>query len=372
MATQINTLVNALITQSTGAGNIATVSGQDLVALGNTVLSSSTATDEFLNALCKRIGKSIIAYRAYSNKFAKLVKDDFQWGAILQRIKVAMPTAEADESYGLTNGASVDHYKVNKPTLDENKLFMKETPYQFHITIQRVHLEEAFTSEAAMGAFISAVYGEVQNAIELALEDLGKLTLGNLMAEMAGTTREIKLITMYNALVDASEQVDIDNCLINEKFLRFAISVIKKTSVRMQSMTKGVFNDGTSTTHTPLAMQNLFVLTDFESALETQVEYAAFNEQYVKLQGFEEIPCWQDIVSPDSIDIKRASDGVVKQLDGIVCVLFDTDACGMYQNKMIASTTGLNSAGLYYNAYYHQRQLWFNNLACNAVMFTLA
>ena len=92
------------------------------------------------------------------------MKDQIEWGAIVQKIKVDMPAAESDQSYDLTNGASVDHYKVAKPSVKQ-KLFITDTPYQFKVTIQRVHLQEAFTSASAMGSFISAIFGEVQNAI---------------------------------------------------------------------------------------------------------------------------------------------------------------------------------------------------------------
>ena len=44
-----------------------------------------------------------------------MVLNDFEYGAILQKIKVRMPEAESDEAYGLVDGNSVDHYKVAKP-----------------------------------------------------------------------------------------------------------------------------------------------------------------------------------------------------------------------------------------------------------------
>ena len=77
-----------------------------------------------------------------------MVMDDFEWGAIVQKIRVHMPDAEADQSYGLTTGATVDHYEVNLPQADQ-KLFVTRAPYQFHVTIQRKHLKEAFLTESA-------------------------------------------------------------------------------------------------------------------------------------------------------------------------------------------------------------------------------
>lgn len=364
---QIYNIVQSITNQTMGAANLTVTGTQGLVSLGRTVLDSSTHTEEFLNTLVKRIGKTIISHRAYSNQFADMIVDDFQWGAILQKIKVDMPTAEADQSY-LTDGVAVDHYVVNKPTAKQ-KLFMTDTPYQFKITIQREHLKEAFTSESAMGAFISAIYGEVQNAINLALEDLGRLCLANFMAEMPAG-RVINLVTEYNAKVDASKAVTSATALTDEGFLRYAIGRIKLISKRMTMMSTK-YNDGSVTRHTPYEMQKLYVLADFETALETQVEYAAFNEQYVKLDGFKEVAYWQAISNPAKIDIARASDNAEVTTDQIVCCLIDRDAVGIYKKDNWTATTPFNAAGGYVNTFWHEKQLWFNDLSENGVMFTL-
>ena len=166
---QIYDIVNSVTSQALGRTDLTVVNDQGLIALGRTVLDSATYTDDFINTLVKRIGKTIVSFRSYRNAFNSLMKDQIEWGAIVQKIKVDMPSAESDQSYDLTNGASVDHYKVAKPSVKQ-KLFITDTPYQFKVTIQRVHLQEAFTSASAMGSFISAIFGEVQNAIELALE----------------------------------------------------------------------------------------------------------------------------------------------------------------------------------------------------------
>ena len=372
---QIYDIVNSVTSQALGRTDLTVVNDQSLIALGRTVLDSATYTDDFINTLVKRIGKTIVSFRSYRNAFNSLMKDQIEWGAIVQKIKVDMPAAETDQSYDLTNGASVDHYKVAKPTVKQ-KLFITDTPYQFKVTIQRVHLQEAFTSASAMGSFISAVFGEVQNAIELALENLGRTSLNNYMAELfvsdgVAGPRVYNLRTLYNANVPEAEQIaDSKNCLTSEKFLRFAIGKIKDVSKKMRAMSV-IYNDGTVTRHTPLEMQKLFVLSEFETALETQVEYAAFNEQYVKLDGFEEVPYWQDIKTPFNIKIGRASDNTEINGTNIVACVFDTDALGMFTKESWTSTTPFNAAGGYTNTFWHEKQLWFNDLSENFVMFTL-
>lgn len=362
--TQIYSIVNDAAQQSMGQTAVAVQDLQGLISLGNSILSSQNNSELFLNSLAQRIGKTIFSFRQYENMFGDMVLDDFAWGAIMQKIKISMPDAEEDDQYGLENGQAVDHYKVNKPTVHQ-KLFLTETPLQWHVTIQRKLLREAFLSETAMGSFIGYIFGEVQNAIELALENLGHLCLCNFAAE---TTHEIKLVTGYNAAT--TSKLTSENCLYNEAFLRYAVAQMKQYSKNMRSMSTA-YNDGTETRHTPLADQRLRLLSSFQTTLETQVQYAAFNDKFVSLDGFTEVNYWQGEKTPSNIIVKRASDGTEKTIENVVAFIHDRDALGTYKKTEDVLTTPVNAAGAYYNTYWHEKQLWFNDLSENFLMFTL-
>lgn len=365
---QIYDTLNSVVKQSLGTAELTVVDNQGIIALGNTILSSQTNTDNFLNTLVQRIGKTIISFREYRSMFSDLYVDDFTWGAIVQKLKVVMPEAEADQSYELTDDGTVDMYKISKTEVIQ-KLFVTETPYQFRITIQRVHLEEAFTGENQMGSFISAIFGEVQNAIELSLENLGKNCLNNYIAEVSAVpTRAFNLLNMYNT--DTGSKLKVGDAKYNPDFLRYAIGTIKRISRKMVAMST-LYNDGTVTRHTPYEYQKLFILSDWEQQFETEVQYSAFNEKYVKLNGFKEIPFLQSAKTPTSINIKKASDGTDVTLDNIVGVLCDREALGIYKKQQWSSTTPFNSAGGYYNVYHHMKELYFNDLSENFVVFYL-
>ena len=362
---QIYTIVNSVASQAYGSAVLAVVDNQGLVSLGTTVLSSSTNTEAFLDTLAQRIGKTIMDYRRYRNRLADMVLDDFEYGAILQKIKVHMPQAEADESYGLVDGTAVDHYKVAKPVVTQ-KLFVTRTPYQFHITIQRAHLKEAFTGAEAMGGFIAAVFGEVRNAIEVCLEGLGRNAIANMVAETA--SREIALVTEYNSLGHSLTAAD---ALLDDGFVRYAVARINETFDMMQSMTER-FNDGTVERFTPLEDMRVKLLSHFNRFAQTTTQYAAFHEQLVSVDhAFEVMPFWQSSQTPASIDVERASDGTATLVENIIAIVHDRDALGMYKRDEEVLTTPVNAAGMYYNQYWHLKQLWFNDLSENFVYFTL-
>ena len=365
---QIYTLVNEVNAEAFGTNALTAVDTSTLISLGNTVLSSSTNTEAFLNTLAQRIGRTILRFRAYRNKLGDMVLDDFEYGAILQKIKVVMPQAEEDDMYNLIDGQSLDHYEVAKPVVDQ-KLFVTRTPYSFHITIQRETLKEAFLSESAMGSFIGTVFGEVRNALEVSLENLSRVTLATAIAETSGTSRIRNLVTEYNGLFGTS--LTAVTATVDEDFLRYAVKCINTTVDAFQDMST-IFNDGSFETFTPKEDLRVKMLGMFNRSLETAVEYAAFHDQFVKPDvEFTTLNYWQAAQSPSSINIVRPSDQATVNIDNVVCLMHDRDAMGVYKIDEDVLTTPVNARGAYYNTYWHEKQLRFIDLSENIYCFTL-
>lgn len=366
---QIYDIVNSVNSQTMGVTNLTVVDEQGLISLGQTVLTTNGLADTWLNSLAQRIGRTIISFREYKSKYSDMVLDSMQWGNIVQKIKVSMPEATEDESYALVDGKSIDMYKVANPKVTQS-FFTTETPYQFFVTIKREQLEEAFTSEQSMNGFIGAIYGEVQNAIELSLESLARNCINNFIAERIKSNKaEFNLLEMYNT--ETNKTLTTTTCLYDKEFLAFCVSRINLISKYMENMTK-IYNDGTQTRHTPKSLQHLRVLEDFESRLETVVQYQAFRDGYVKLNNYHTTSFWQSIKNPSTINIKPSSGGTAIEQDYILAVLYDRDALGLYKKDSWNSTTPFNSAGGYYNTYYHHKELYFNDLSENFVVFYIA
>lgn len=365
---QIYNIVNSVNKQTMGVTNLTVVDEQGLISLGETVLTTNGLADTWLNSLAQRIGRTIISFREYKSKYSDMVLDSLQWGNIVQKIKVSMPEATEDESYNLVTGQSVDMYKVANPTVTQS-FFTTETPYQFYVTVKRTQLEEAFTSELSMNGFIGAIYGEVQNAIELSLESLARNCINNFIGEKFKGDKTINLLSLYNA--ETSKKLTATTCLHDKDFLAFCVSRIKLYSRYLENMSKK-FNDGSQTRHTPKSLQHLRVLEDFESRLETVVQYQAFKDGYVKLENYHTTSFWQSLDKPDNINVKVSSDGTAIQRSGIVAIMYDRDALGLYKKDSWSSTTPFNSAGGYYNTYYHHKELYFNDLSENFLVFVIA
>ena len=369
---QIYSIVNDVCEQTMGESALQATDTASLVAMGNAILSSSTNTEAFIDTLVQRIGRTMISYRPYKSKLGLMAVSDMTMGAIMQKIKVKMPEAVEDVTTQLVDGQSIDQYIVSKPKATQ-KLFVKRTPYTFYITIQKKWLREAFTSETAMGSFISAIYGEVENKLELSQENLARLCMANFMATIsADGNRVINLVTLYNATT--GESLTASNALVSEKFLRFALGIMNNVSRKMETMSV-LYNDGSETRHSPRADQRFVSIIDFQTALETQVQWAAFHDKYVEKQNGIEVPYWQAAQSPYNIDLVIEGDDPEQEesttLSNIVAFIHDRDALGTYRKEVEIATTPLNARGLYTNQFWHMNDLYFNDITENGVIFTL-
>ena len=388
-ANQIFTIVNEVANQAMGSKAIAVVNNAGLVALGNTVLGSNDTKNNFINALTDRIGRTIVSFRAYHSHFPDFERDSIEWGNILQKLKIGMPDAEEDQSYDLADGTSVDMYKINKAKVNQ-LLFSTETPWQTHITVHLDELEKAFVDYSAMGAFISGMFGEVQNRIELAMENLSIDCVNNYIAEMIkrkeqSPSRVINLVTDYNTEMGLTETDALkpEKALDTPSFLEYVVRRINTISSTMEYMTSGLYNDtafaggdtqnNTYSRHTPKSEQRMMLYIDLVNSLKTNVNSKAFNMKEVAIDlPFKTVPFWQSIKTPDGINVKPASGGTAIVQSSVMGILFDREAMGTFKKKYSSLTSPINAAGKYYNVFYHMIEMYYNDLTENAVVFLLA
>lgn len=390
-ANQIFTIVNEVASQAMGS-NISVINNAGLIALGDTVLGSDSTKNNFINALTDRIGRTIVSFREYHSHFPDFERDSIEWGNILQKLKIGMPNAEKDDSYDLVNGTSVDQYKINKPNVNQ-LLFTSETPWQTHITVHLDALEKAFLSTDAMGIFISSMFGEVQNRIELAMENLSMDCVNNYIAEVVNRKtqrpkRVVNLITEYKDKTGVDLSTEPLKALDDEDFLKYVVRRINSLSTIFEYMNKATFTDigifpdsiapGESreiyTRHTPKSEQRMMLFIDLVNALKTNINSKAFNMEQVAIDiPFKTVPFWQSMDTPSGINVKLASstNNEVNQ-ELVMGILYDREAMGTFKKKYTSLTSPINAAGKYYNVFYHMITMYYNDLTENAVVFLLA
>jgi len=363
--TQIYNFVNGAAKQVMGKLPITAQDTNSFVALGSMILSNDLV-ENFANTMVLRISRSIISYRRYNSDILKLMLlSEIEWGAIVQKLKVEMPEAVEDPSYELENGKSVDMYIVNKPKIHQ-KFFINQTPYSFFVTMQRWLLKRAFLSESVMGSLISAIYGEVQNKLEVNMDALGKATMANYMVN-ARPSQIINLVSDYNTAT--LNTLTTNDALFDSSFLRYAIGRMNLYAYKMRDMSN-LWNDGTEYRHTPANLQRFAILADFKTQMETVVQWQAFNREFVEKTPNAVLSCWQNINSPFEIMATNKDEQEVT-MNNVVAFIFDRDALGMYRKEEEVLTTPVNARARYYNTFWHEERMWFNDLSENGIIFTL-
>ena len=279
---QIYDIVNSVAQMTLGESAVAVVDTASFISLGDAVLSSATNLDLFTNALVDRIGKTVISQRKYNGGEGSLVKDEFTYGCILQKITVDMPEASENESWKIGDGGYTPRFApIVKATVNQ-KLFNKQSTFEIMLTIPDYQMRTAFTSETQMAVMIDAIFTAMDNKMEVALENNANLCRANFIAakyadsKAEGTTAisAINLLEMYNT--ETSQTLTVAAAMRSADFLKYASRQISLWSKRMGRMST-LFNIDRKERFTPSDALVIDVLQDFASATETYLESDTYH-----------------------------------------------------------------------------------------------
>lgn len=362
-------IVNEVHKMATGKDDVAVVDTASFVDFGNNVLSSSDATETFLNTYLLRVATTYDTFRNYDSKLKDLMLSGSEWGAIVQKIDAEVPDFVSDETFEIEDGQSVDQYIVRKP-VGRQKLFIKRTTYSNFITTAKKLLKGAFLSESAFVAWARMVAGKMRNKIEFATENLARLAIANYIAN-AADNQIVHLLTDYNT--ESGRSITAAEALLDEKFLAYAAGTMELVSKRLRNLSVS-YNAEEAERHTPAGEQRFLVYDLFQSRLQHVVQYQAYHKELVSLGEFIEVPYWQGESNRDTIivtvdDGKGGTDDVT--ISGIMGFIFDKYALGAHRSEEETLTTPINARGRYYNTFHFAEQLWFNDLSENGVVFLL-
>ena len=371
---QIYSIVNSVASQSMGSAAVTVVDTSSFIALGNSVLSSQSNTDAYLNTLVDRIGKTIFSVRAYQAADRDIVREPFEYGCILQKIYVDMPEARVNNSWNIgSNGYTPEFAPVIKPSVKQ-KLFDAISTWEVAVTIPDEILKTAFLNETAHAVFIDAIFTSMENMMQLAMENTINITRASFISRKINTGNvcgAINLLANYNDLT--VEPLTVSNCLRDLGFLKYASQQIKLWTDRMVRMST-LFNDEAGyKRHTPKDLQVLDVLADFATASDIYLQANTYHDELVKMPYYNVVPYWQGsgeaytFDDTSAVNIKINNNTTVDE-SGILAILFDHDAMGV-TIKDRRSSTERNNHDEYTNYYNKANIGYFNDMSENAIVF---
>lgn len=376
-----SSILNNIRTQVTGESAIAITDNAKFVSVATTLLQAGY--DPVLNAITQMVTRTIFSIRPYNRKFGGIKMDSEQWGAIVRKLSIADKDFDQDVRFDLTDGASVDMYKVNKPNILQTN-FYGQNVFEKNYTIFRDQLDNAFSGAAEFGRFMSMVVQNVSDMIEQAHESIARMTIANFIGgKVAASNGVIHLLTEYNAATGQSLTIvtlfDPANFggFIKWMYARVA-SLTALMTERSQEFQINVTGKQINR-HTPYEYQKVYLYNPLLQEMNARVLADTFHEDFLEYADVEPVNYWQSIQSPMQLKVTPAYmdtdgsiiDGAAATIDKIVGVIFDRDALGYTTIHNWSATTPFNAKGGYWNNFHHFTERWFNDFTEKGIVLLL-
>lgn len=377
-------VLNEIVANATGSKTLSAVNTANFVSVAN--IAKQIPVDPLLSALTTTLSKTIFSIRPYSRKFKGLFHDNVKFGNHTRKINIADSDWQKDERYDLTDGASIDMYKVKTPKVLQMNYYGQNI-IERQVTIFRDQLNIALSSEEEFQRFITMVMTNASDQIEQAHESCARMTLANLMAAKVSVYKDntvINLLAEYNRLtggtLKAADVYKPDNFV---PFVKWAFARIKNVSDMMTERTQMFHENVTGyeiSRHTPYAKQKMYMNAQFMNEVSTMVLGDVFHDDRYKLIDYERVGYWQNPNNPDSINIntltRMTSTGTVdatgtSNISGVIGCLFDEEAVGVSTFNEWSAPTPFNAKGGYTNIFWHFNDRYYNDFTENGVVFVI-
>ena len=388
---QISTVLNDIVKQATGVEHMKATNTSSFVAQAQTVLL--VGNDRIMNSISQVLDRTIFSVRPYNAKFKGLRRTKQQWGNHVRKLGMLDDEWENDQRQPLEDDNSVDMYKIKKGKVLQTNFYGGQV-FQRHRTYFRDQLDQAFRNPDEFGQFISMYTQNTMDMIEQAHESMARACVANYIgakkiwhtgASNDGYTGEhvVNLLTMYNT--ENGTDLTANDVRKAENFPSFYKWACAKIMTYMDFFTERTTRFHANikgqeiARHTPLSMQNIMIFSPDLHTADTTVLSNTFHDQYLKIATNEKVNFWQTIESPMNIHVTPSvmnPDGTVAKgtdqvMSNIFAVLFDEEAMGLTTINQWSSTTPFNSAGGYWNIYYHFTDRYWNDLTENGLVFVL-
>ena len=378
---QVATMLNEINKEFTGEEAIPQLAEDlsNIVDVGTQLTAGQTDITKFFEAYGKKIidkvGRTIIVDRTYRSTAPDIQRDSWEFGGIMEKIRVSVNELEDDTTWSLNAGDTPEQFEYNPATLSA-KYFDDYDVFMTQISLPEKTLQSAFKSAAAMNRLISAITNRIEMKLAISKDNLIRRTINNLLAEKIAANKDINLLALYNA--SHSPTLTAAQALYNADFLRFAVFSIFKYK-KMLNGASVLFGDEDYVNFTPDNRMKMILLDTFAKATEMFMESDTYHNELVSLgDGYQTVPFWQgsgtDTSFPFStlskINVKTASNGTTVNTTGIIGTIFDIDAAAVcMEDEQVTGNYASN--GRFYNYFYYVNARYMNDLAENVIVFTV-
>ena len=375
LITQTKEILHTIATEMLGPDNtIVTENLENLQDIGNELITQQNV-DTYVKKLVDKIGKVVFKNRLLNSTAPSLLVDSWEYGAILQKVRMKLIPAEENSAVNLVDGHSYDQNVFHQPTVSAT-FYSKEITFEVPISYTREQLNSSFNSVSELNGFYNLLETTVQNSLTVKTDALIMRTINYRIGKTYTkglASQKINLLAGYNAA--SGKTLTTANCFQDEGFLKYAISEIKNYQDRLK-LPSSVFNDQKEEAFTPAQNQKLVLLSDFKNTVDTHLIPVVQNSENLTL-SCETVPYWQgsganfSFADISKIDVTLDSSTEKAKVNGIIGILFDDEALKV-GNLSQYVTTNYNAKGDFYTNYYKEQSGFFVDLAENFLIFYVA
>lgn len=371
--TQIAAILNTINAEVIGESAVVAEDLSNIVDIGKEVIGA-VDIENYTRSLIDRIGRVVFWDRTYNSTAPNIIKDSWEFGSIMEKIRCELPDVEENPSWKLTKGQSYDPFIFNPPTV-KAKFFNSKTTFEIPISFVEEQIKSAFTSASEMSRFFAMIENRVIMKITLCTDSMIMRTINNLIAEkFAANNNVINLLANYNT--EKGTTLSAAKALSDKEFLRYAC---KQISLYSDYLTRAsmLFNDKGYVTFTPKENQKIVMLSEFDKSAEVYLYSDTYHNNFVQLDGYTTVPYWQGSGTGDNFDFDEISKISVKtasgtdiEKKGIIGVIFDENACAVC-NENPRTTSQYNAKGEFINYFHKWDCSYINDTNENCIVFVV-
>ncbi len=395
---QIYAIVNDVRDQVLGVKDVAITDVKGIIETGDEVFNANQV-DNWTKTLVNRVGREIFVARKYSGGAPSVLMDSWEFGSVMMKVSGDLYDTEPNDSWRLQDKTNYPQDVFHKPKVSV-KFFNGKTTFSVKISVAENQVKESFTSLEKMNSFISMIFTDIDNTLQVDVDNLVMLTIGNFIGETifedykvnTGTedepvwelgnlsaksgVRAINVLKLFNDQFNKS--LTTSQARFDPDFLKFFASLQFKYVGYLSKMSR-LHNIGGKARFTPSDRLHYVILEDIKANANAYLQADTFNDEYTKLPNAEGVAFWQGTGSLTSaftfdqmskISLTTSGNHTITT-SGILSVMFDRDALGVLcKDKRVKShVTELEEFTTYK---YIEDGEYFNDFNENFIVFFMA
>lgn len=307
--------------------------------------------------------------RTYEPTSLGIYKTVTDFIGVKERIKNKALLQAVDSPVGnLENGKSYIDGKYHANQYD-NKIFTKWDTYRIIYSIDDTdsQMKQRFATAEGVVGLVALINANFRNTLNANRHETEKRVLLGGIVNAYNDGRYVDLRTMYNT--EKGTSLTVKDCLTNDDFQAYALNVMADVKNAMTEGLNEIYNDGTVLTFTPASELKTVMLSSFANACKFNAKANTYNETFVNMGSYEEVPFWQNRgkslaprlgTSGCTIgDIKETDgatdDPTITEIKNVIATVYDSDALS-YCSKVLAPVIEPVYGGRF-NNYIHDEEI---------------